>query len=305
MLSKRADEHTLPVQVVPIYPMSAAGLAGLCFPLLLVVGREWFARRVSDSDQIELHTRLPVLGEIARLPARSDISPKSLSRRSGRYLGLFEESIDGLRTCLVLTESLHDMQALAITSSSNSEGKTSIAIQLAVSIARASGQRVLLIDGDMRSPDIHRLLQLRREPGLAEVLSNQCAVQDGIVADWSDSVHVMPAGRLGASPHKLLGNGEWKKVLDELRQMYRYIVIDTPPILPASEALVLARAADICLVCAMRDVSRIDRVRRSSERLVAAGAHPVGVVLNGVPTHEYAYNYGSYYGSFRHKTASK
>ena len=85
--------------------------------------------------------------------------------------------------------------------------------------------------------------------------------------------------------------------------MYRYIVIDTPPILPASESLVLARAADVCLVCAMRDVSRIDRLRRSSERLVAAGAHPVGVVLNGVPTHEYAYHYGSYYGSSRHKTA--
>jgi succinoglycan biosynthesis transport protein ExoP len=304
-LAKSADDHLLPVQLVPIYPMSAAGLGGLFLPLVLVVGWEWFARRVSDSGQIELHTRLPVLGEIARLPSRSEISPKSLSRRSGRYLGLFEESIDGLRTCLVLTESLRDMQALAITSSSNSEGKTSIAIQLAVSIARASGQRVLLIDGDMRSPDIHKLLQLRRGPGLAEVLSNECSVQDAIVADWSDSVHVMPAGRLAVSPHKLLGNGEWKKALDELRQMYRYIVIDTPPILPASEALVLARAADVCLVCAMRDVSRIDKVRRSSERLVAAGAHPVGVVLNGVPTHEYAYSYGSYYGSFRHRTAGK
>ena len=113
----------------------------------------------------------------------------------------------------MLSESLRDMQALAITSASNSEGKTSIAIQLAVSIARASGQRVLLIDGDMRSPDIHRLLQMRREPGLAEVLSHQCPVQDGIVTDWSNSVHVMPAGKLSASPHKLLGNGEWKEVV--------------------------------------------------------------------------------------------
>ena len=117
-----------------------AGLTGLCLPLLLVVGWEWFARRVCDSEQIELHTRLPVLGEIARLPARSEISPRALSRRSGEHLGLFEESIDGLRTCLALSESLRDMQALAITSASNSEGKTSIAIQLAVSIARASGQ---------------------------------------------------------------------------------------------------------------------------------------------------------------------
>jgi polysaccharide biosynthesis transport protein len=305
MFSKRADEHVQPVQRFPFPQMLLAGLGGLCFPLLVVVGWEWFARRVSDSEQIEIHTRLPVLGEIARLPARSEVSPASLSRRSGRALGLFEESIDGLRTCLVLTESLRDMQALAITSASNSEGKTSISIQLAVSLARASGQRVLLVDGDMRAPDIHGLLQTRRSPGLAEVLGRQCSIQDGIVTDWSNSVHIMPAGKLCSSPHKLLGNGEWKQVLGELRQLYRYIVIDTPPILPASESLVLARAADVCLVCAMRDVSRIDRLRRSSERLVAAGARPVGVVLNGVPTHEYTYSYGSYYGSMRHKRTAE
>jgi polysaccharide biosynthesis transport protein len=302
---KEADDQIQPVQKVPFPQMSLAGLAGLCFPLLLVVGWEWLARRVSDSEQIEQHTHLPVLGEIARLPARHHRSPGSSLRRSGGNLGLFEESIDGLRTSLVLSESMHDMQALAITSASNSEGKTSIAIQLAVSIARASGQRVLLIDGDMRSPDIHRLLKMRHSPGLAEVLSHECTPHEGIVTDWSDSVHVMPAGKLRSSPHKLLGNGEWKEVLDELRQTYRYIVIDTPPILPASESLVLARAADVCLVCAMRDVSRIDRLRRSSERLVAAGAHPVGVVLNGVPTHEYAYSYGSYYGSYGHKVSPK
>ena len=169
-----------------------------------------------------------------------------------------------------------------------------------MSIARASGQRVLLIDADMRSPDIHRLLQMRRGPGMAEVLSHQCSVQEGIVTDWSSCVHVMPAGKLASSPHKLLGNGALKALLDEVRPLYRYIVIDTPPILPASEALVLARSADVCLICAMRDVSRIDRLRRSSDRLVAAGARPAGVVLNGVPVREYAHDYGTYYGYARH-----
>jgi polysaccharide biosynthesis transport protein len=304
--AKRADDQIQPVQKVPIQQMALAGAMGLCLPLVLVVGWDWLSRRVSDSEQIELHTRLPVLGEIARLPARRQSVPAPTSRRfAGRNFGLFEESIDGLRTCLVLSESLGDIQALAITSASNSEGKTSIAIQLAVSIARASGQRVLLIDGDMRSPDIHRLLQTRQSPGLAEILSHESSVQEGIVTDWSDSVHVLPAGRLAVSPHRLLGNGEWKELLDELRRTYRYIVIDTPPILPASESLVLAKAADACLVCAMRDVSRIDQLRRSSERLVAAGAHPVGVVLNGVPTHEYAYSYGSYYGHHAGRNGGK
>jgi capsular exopolysaccharide synthesis family protein len=240
-----------------------------------------------------------VLGEVARLPVRLGLAHRSSSRRAGRDLGLFEESVDGLRTSLVLSEPFRDMQVLAVTSPSNNEGKTSIAMQLAVSIARASSQRVLLIDADMRSPDIHRLLEIPRGPGLAEVLSRQCSVQDGIVTDWSNSVHVMPAGKLAASPHRLVGNGALKELLDEARSLYRYIVIDTPPILAASESLVLARAADACLICAMRDVSRIDLIRRSGDRLLAVGARPVGVVLSGVPTSEYARDYREYYGCSR------
>jgi capsular exopolysaccharide synthesis family protein len=297
-LLKKADESTAPVNT-PYKWMSLAGLTGLFFPLLLVVGWEWLARRVSDSQQIEVHAHLPVLGEVARLPVRLGLAHRSSSRRAGRDLGLFEESVDGLRTSLVLSEPFRDMQVLAVTSPSNNEGKTSIAMQLAVSIARASSQRVLLIDADMRSPDIHRLLEIPRGPGLAEVLSRQCSVQDGIVTDWSNSVHVMPAGKLAASPHRLVGNGALKELLDEARSLYRYIVIDTPPILAASESLVLARAADACLICAMRDVSRIDLIRRSGDRLLAVGARPVGVVLSGVPTSEYARDYREYYGCSR------
>ena len=72
------------------------------------------------------------------------------------------------------------------------------------------------------------------------------------------------------------------------------MIIDTPPVLAASEALVLAKAADASLVCAMRDVSRADQVRKASERLLAAGSRVIGTVLNGVPARQYAYRYGTY-----------
>jgi polysaccharide biosynthesis transport protein len=205
---------------------------------------------------------------------------------------------------VTLSEPLRDMQVLAITSASNGEGKTSISLQLAISMARASGQNVLLIDGDMRSPDIHRLLQIRGEPGLAEALGHACLIRDAIVTDWSKSVHIMPAGSLVTSPHNLLGNGAFKAILDEVRPLYRYIIIDTPPVLPAAESLVLARAADACLVCVMRDVSRIDRVQHCSNRLLAAGARTVGVVFNGVPTREYARQFGKYYSSPQEEAAT-
>ena len=186
------------------------------------------------------------------------------------------------------------MKVLAVTSSTNREGKTSVAVQLAVSIARASGQPTLLIDGDMRSPDIHNVLQVPLQPGLGDVLAGQCSLKDAIVSDSNEGVHLLPAGKLHASPHKLLGNGVLGPLFEEVRGLYRYIVVDTPPVLAAGEALVLARAADASLLCAMRDVSRVDQIKKTHERLLAAGARPVGIVLNGIPAKRYTYRYGSY-----------
>ena len=140
----------------------------------------------------------------------------------------------------------------------------------------------------MRSPSVHNVFKVSVEPGLTNVLAGECSLEDAIVTSWSKNVHLLPAGKLMTSPHKLLGNGAWKSLMAKIPASYRYVVIDTPPVLAASEALVLARAADASLVCVMCDVSRVDQVRKAIERLVAAGGHPVGAVLNGVPSRHYA-----------------
>src|SRR5205807_7071523 len=110
-----------------------------------------------------------------------------------------------------------------------------------------------------------------------------------------DSLHLLPGGRLRASPHQLLCNGEFARLIDNLKEKYRHIVIDTPPILPASEALVIAQAADATVLCVRRDYSRVHQVKEAYFRLQAAGVKTVGAVLNGIPSREYAYHYGSYY----------
>jgi Mrp family chromosome partitioning ATPase len=94
----------------------------------------------------------------------------------------------------------------------------------------------------------------------------------------------------------VFGNGALGSVLDQLRREYRHIIIDTPPVLPAAEAIVLAKASDACLLCVMRDVSRIDQVKKAYDRLTAAGARVAGGVFSGVPTAKYAYLYGDYQG---------
>ncbi len=152
----------------------------------------------------------------------------------------------------------------------------------------------LLIDGDMRSPDLHHIFQVQGDPGLAEVLGDRCELESAINRDWSEHVHILPAGKMNKSPHKLVGSSRFKQLLNDARANYRYVIVDTPPILAASESLVMARDADATLVCAMRDISRESHVRMSYQRLLSVGVTPVGTVLNGVPLRQYARRYGSY-----------
>jgi capsular exopolysaccharide synthesis family protein len=255
-------------------------------------------RRIGNSQQLEKFSDLSVLAEVAELPVRRILAPGGASISLRHDLGVFEESIDSLRTCLMLHDDRRRLRVLAVASAVPGEGKTSVASQLAVSMARASGSRTLLIDGDMRSPDIHRIFEIRNQPGLAKLLDGQCTIEEAIVTDWSDSVHLLPAGDLHKSPHKLLGGGTFDALLEKLRGTYEYIIVDVPPILSASEALVLAKSADGTLVCALRGHSREVQVRLACERLLATGARPVGATLNGVPVSKYASTYGSYAYSY-------
>jgi capsular exopolysaccharide synthesis family protein len=288
-----AKPPVAPVEDLP-YRQLAVVLLICLLPFGLAVLWERMIGRVSDPMMLERQSKLSVMGEIAHLPVRSPIGYGVASARIKHDLQLFEESIDSLRTSLSLSQQLADMRILAVTSAASREGKTSVVSQLAMSFARATGKKVLLIDGDMRCPDIHKVFDIDLEPGLAKVLSGECRLEDAIVTSWSDMVHLLPAGRLKVNPHVLLGNGAVPALMSQIPACYRYILIDTPPVLSASEALVLTKVADASLVCVMRDVSRMDQLRRILDRLEAAGSHPVGLVLNGVPVKDYSYRWGEY-----------
>ncbi len=146
----------------------------------------------------------------------------------------------------------------------------------------------------MRSPDIHRIFQIDLEPGLAGVLDGSARLREAINRHWSEHVHILPAGKLTRSPHKLLGSDRFHRLLEQARLHYRFVIVDTPPVLAASEAMVMARDADGTLICAMRDVSRESHIKMTYKRLISVGARPIGTVLNGVPARQYARRYGSY-----------
>ena len=201
-----------------------------------------------------------------------------------------------MRQCITLSRSLGDARVLGITSATSQEGKTTLAAQLAVSIAKSTGQPTLLIDADMRAPDLHEVFETSLEPGLAELLANPDMLEEAISPTWMDNLHLISGGRLSCSPHKLLGNGALVELMETLRGRFPNIILDTPPVLSASESLLmLSRHADATVICAMRDVSRVDQVRKTCARLSDSGANVVGCVFNGVPQRRYEYSYGKYY----------
>jgi capsular exopolysaccharide synthesis family protein len=292
-LLERAEIPLNPVEMYPLRPITLVSLLGLLLPALLAVAWERFTRRIHDPECLEQRSDLAVLAEVPRLPPRT-VPRDSLPRHFEQQLRMVEESIDALATSLLLGKECGEIRVLAVTSAMPSEGKTSVASRLAVSLARASGEPTLLVDGDLRSPDIHRVFDVREEPGLAEVLAGRCSPEQAIITDGNEHVHLLPAGRLAGNPHSLLGAGKLESLLQELGGRYRHIVLDTPPVLAAGEALVLAKAAGACLICAKHGASRMSQVEKARERLESVGCRLAGIVLNGVPVRHYTYRYGSY-----------
>lgn len=283
-----------PEEKSPLKTAGLAGIAGFALPFVLAIAWEKRVKRIIDTQQILQESHLPVAGEVAALPMRRLFGRKRGARNLSRARYVFEESIDSLRTSLVLSDDLRDVQVIAVVSSVSREGKTSLSAQLAVSLARACAKPVLVIDADIRSPDIHQIFDVPLEPGLVKVLGGLCQPHEAIQRGPNQLVHVLPAGRLLKSPHTLMGHGALKALVNQFRADYQYIVIDTPPVLSASESLVVAKAADGALLCTLRETSRAPQVKLTYERLMSAGANVIGVVLSGVPTSHYAHKYGSY-----------
>ncbi len=294
---ERAIAPRLPIEELPYKQLAFGGIVAATFPFLIALLLEIRTRRVDDAAQLESRTRLSVLGEISTIPVATNGKLSKRKRSHARELRLFEESVDSLSTTLILREDLKGSQVFTVTSALSGEGKTSVSCQLVVSMARATGKKVLLVDGDLRAPDVHHVFGRQMSPGLVGYLSGDGDWREYVDREWNESIHILSAGYLKGSPHRLMSSGRFEKMIAEAREEYGFIVVDTPPVLPASEALLFATAADAVLICALRDKSRIEQMVQAFARMESAGARVAGSVLSGVPVKEYASYYGDYYES--------
>ena len=202
------------------------------------------------------------------------------------------ESFRTLRTNLMFSQAVRAMRTLVVTSASPGEGKTTTASNLAVSFAQ-QGMRVLLADLDLRRAAVHRVFSIPREPGLTDLVLGYETEEAVTRATSVSGLYVIPAGKLPPNPSELLAGDGMRKTLATLTEGYDVIVIDTPPLLAASDAAIIATLADGVIMVIRAGKTDISAALQSTQQLNAVGARVVGAVLNDpdaqVP------KYGAYY----------
>jgi capsular exopolysaccharide synthesis family protein len=175
------------------------------------------------------------------------------------------------------------------------EGKTSLASHLATSLARA-GRNTLLVDGDLRNPSVHKLFGLERTPGFSELLRCENTIDEALKPTDSEKLWILPAGQCTLPALQGLAQDVPQTIFDQLRQRFDFIVVDTSPVLPVPDALLIGQYADVSLFSILHNVSRLPKVYAAYQRLEMLGIRMLGAVVNGAGGDVYDYSgYGHSY----------
>ncbi|MGE5093157.1 MAG: polysaccharide biosynthesis tyrosine autokinase [Bacillota bacterium] len=203
------------------------------------------------------------------------------------------EAFRALRTKLIFSDSSAEMKTLLVTSAVEGEGKTTLAANLAVAYAQ-QGVRVLLVDADMRRANLHRIFDVNRAPGLSTLLSGAALPAQAIHRTQIENLWILPAGALPANPAEILGAASVPAVLEFLAKEYDVVVIDSPPVLAAADASIVAAMSHGVLLVVRAGRAEREVVRAAYDQLTDVGATLVGAALND-PDGEIVRSGGAYY----------
>lgn len=199
-----------------------------------------------------------------------------------------------LRTNLQSLDKTNPAKVVAITSSIHAEGKTMTAINLAVTFARDLNKKsILLVDADLRKGTLTKDLGLKPEKGLADILCDGANAEDALLSIGIDNLHILPAGNKPANPAELLGSKRMKDMIAEIKQQYDYAIFDCPPVVPVTDAGVLASQCDGTIVILQAGRTQRGIVAHTQDRLRAVKAKVLGFVMTGIEYHipQYIYRY--------------
>jgi capsular exopolysaccharide synthesis family protein len=272
---------------------------------------------VKTPDDIERLVRLPSLAVVPAFAAGNGHSNGRLSRllksaannaKEGNVelvshtmpQSHMSEAFRALRTSLLLSQAEHPPQVILVTSALPHEGKTTCAVNLAVTLAQL-GDKTLLVDADLRKPGINRALSLvdGKHAGLSSYLAGVSSLDlISVPHPAISNLTAIPTGPIPPNPADLLSSRRLAELIRELRKRYKFVVIDSPPVMAATDAVILSVLADGVLLVARCHETPKDAFTRARDLLVSVNSHILGAVLNAVdsssPNYYYYYSYYPY-----------
>ena len=264
-------------------------LLGAALGVAVAVLRELVDTRVRSEQDLRAITDSAVIGTIT-MDDEAKYNP--LVVQSSPY-HTRSEAFRRLRTNLQFLDLDGGPQAFVVTSSVPDEGKTTSAINLAITLADADA-KVLLIDADLRRPSVAGYLGIEGSVGLTTLLIQRATIDDVIQPWGSAGLHVIPSGAVPPNPAELVGSRTMARLIHELSEQFDYVVIDTPPLLPVTDAALIAKMTSGVLMVAGAGQIRREQLRQSLANLSAVSARVLGIVLNKVGRG--ADTYGASYG---------
>ena len=262
-------------KIMKLLAIAASTLGTFLLSLVGVAAWDYASRRLNGTKDLNAIHGLRVIGSIPSL------------RRTGLLGGgaresVVADSIDSIRAAIKYgSKSNAPINSVVVTSALSNEGKTTVASQLAVSLARG-GQRTLLIDGDIRNPQQHAVFGLPAERGLCDVLRGEAKLEEVVQATPAENLWILPAGRCDVVSYQALSGQTIPVIMQRLTDQFDFTVVDSGCVLTGPESLIFGQHVGGVVMSTRRDVSRMPKVEEANLRLKSVGVNVIGSVLNGV-----------------------
>jgi receptor protein-tyrosine kinase len=292
-----AKAPTSPSSPKPVRDGIIAAIVGLLVGVGIALLADHFDDAVYSKEEAgHLAGNAPVLGVVPRI--------KSWKRRSDTVLATVDsrnssvaEAYRSVRTSLQFAGHDGDMKTILVTSPSAGEGKTSTIANLGVVLAQAD-QRVVIVSCDLRRPRLGQFYERSESPGFTSVILGQSSLGDAIQrVEGIGNLFFLGSGEVPPNPTELLASGAAREIFTKLRQAFDIVLVDSPPLLPVTDAVIIARMADATLLVIAAGETKRSQVEEAAEMLAQVDASRVGVILNEVEVGG-RYGYRDRYGSY-------
>jgi len=284
-----ADFPSSPNVVLNLALGAVGGVAlGLTFAFLVA----FIDDRVKSSFDIESVIGLPIVGIIPELKSLSPVEKAQVAfSQADRSVS---EAFLTLHSSLRLKDESKNAKCILTTSTIPGEGKSFLSTNLALTFA-AHGERTIIIDCDLRKPNVHKSFQLENIKGLIDVVAGEISLDEAIVRNVHSNLDVLPAGGRAKNPTQILNSKNFDSLLTELRKRYDRVFVDTPPLAAVSDALVILPLMDGSLFTIFFNKVRRKSAQFCAKRLLEANVPCFGAVLNGLNLAISGYYYAQYY----------